>query len=216
VVVPDPGYLKEVRRLCDKHNVLMVCDEVQTGLGRTGKMMGYDHEGVKPDILTLGKALSGGMMPISGVVCNDDLMMLIQPGDYGSTFAYNPLACAIAKEAVQVIVEEGLTERAAQLGDVFREELETVKSPLIKERRGKGLLRAIELVRDAHVDGGDLTEEMRKVGFLARATHQYNVRMAPALIITKEEIKKGTDLVKEAIKNLEKVSSERLKTQMHA
>ena len=142
VIVPEPGYLSSVRKICDKYNVLFIADEVQTGIGRTGKLLACDHENVKPDILILGKALSGGVYPVSAVLCNDDIMLCIQPGEHGSTFGGNPLACAVAKTALEVVIDENLSDNANLMGNIFREELNKLNSSIIKEIRGKGLLNA--------------------------------------------------------------------------
>lgn len=139
VIIPDEGYLRQVKDLCVKHNVLMILDEVQTGFGRTGKLMAYDWEGMKPDIVSVGKALSGGTMPVSAAFCNNDIMMNVKPGDHGSTYGGNPLAMAVSRAAIKALVEEGMVENAAKMGEILGGELSSIKSPVIKETRGRGL-----------------------------------------------------------------------------
>ena len=156
VIVPDPGYLSSVRKICDKYNVLFIADEVQTGIGRTGKLLACDHENVKPDILILGKALSGGVYPVSAVLCNDDIMLCIQPGEHGSTFGGNPLACAVAKTALEVVIDENLSDNANLMGNIFREELNKLNSSIIKEIRGKGLLNAIEIKKTSSISAWEI------------------------------------------------------------
>ncbi|MDB5226772.1 MAG: oat [Bacteroidota bacterium] len=211
VVVPDEGYLTKVRALCTKYNVLMVADEVQTGIGRTGKMMACDHENVKPDILILGKALSGGTMPVSAVLANDDIMLVIKPGEHGSTFGGNPLACRVAIASLQVIVEEKLAENAAKMGEVFRNELNKNKMPIMELVRGKGLLNAI--VIKTHESGehnwntpGELAWniclKMRDNGLLAKPTHGNIIRFAPPLIINEAQIKEAVNIIKTSVEQV--------------
>ena len=191
VVVPDQGYLEGVRRLCDKYNVLFIADEVQTGIGRTGKLLASDYENAKPDILILGKALSGGVFPVSAVLANDEVMMCIKPGEHGSTFGGNPLACAVAKAALEVIIEEDLAENAYNLGEYFREELNKfIKDSLIvKLVRGKGLLNAI-VINDTEESktAWNICLEMKNNGLLAKPTHGNIIRFAPPLTITKNQL----------------------------
>jgi ornithine--oxo-acid transaminase len=191
VVVPDEGYLEGVRNLCSKYNVLYIADEVQTGIGRTGKMLASDYENSKPDILILGKALSGGVFPVSAVLANDEIMMCIKPGEHGSTFGGNPIACVVAKAALEVIVEERLSENAYELGIYFREKLnEFIKtSTLVNLVRGKGLLNAIVINDSENSETAwNLCVQMKENGLLAKPTHGNIIRFAPPLTITKEQL----------------------------
>ena len=191
VVVPDKGYLEGVRRLCDKYNVLFIADEVQTGIGRTGKLLASDYENAKPDILILGKALSGGVFPVSAVLANNEVMMCIKPGEHGSTFGGNPLACAVAKAALEVIIEEDLAENAFNLGEYFREELNKFikDSSIVKLVRGKGLLNAIVINdKEESKTAWNICLEMKNNGLLAKPTHGNIIRFAPPLTITKNQL----------------------------
>ena len=203
VVVPDEGYLEGVRRLCDKYNVLFIADEVQTGIGRTGKLLASDYENAKPDLLILGKALSGGVFPVSAVLANNEVMMCIKPGEHGSTFGGNPLACAVAKAALEVIIEEDLAENAYNLGEYFRSELNKFikDSPIVKLVRGKGLLNAI-VINDTEESNTawNLCLEMKNNGLLAKPTHGNIIRFAPPLTITKNQL---DDCIKIIIDTLE-------------
>jgi len=189
IIIPDKGYLNKAYQLCKQYNVLFIADEVQTGLGRTGKLLACDYENVKPDILILGKALSGGVLPVSAVLANDHIMLNIKAGQHGSTYGGNPLACAVAMTALQIIKDEKLTENAFIMGNYLRKKLEAIKikSSIIKEIRGKGLLNAIEIN-----DNGDLAWDiclrLKEYGLLAKPTHGNIIRLAPPLIITKKEI----------------------------
>lgn len=191
VYVPDEGYLKGASELCKKYNVLFIADEVQTGIARTGKLIACYHENVQPDILILGKALSGGMYPVSAVLANDEIMNVIKPGQHGSTFGGNPLACAIATAALDVVEEENLSERAEELGELFRSEIEKVieKTDLITKVRGKGLLNAI-LINDTPESSTawNICLKLRDNGLLAKPTHGNIIRLAPPLVITEEQI----------------------------
>ena len=202
VVVPHEGYLKGVRDLCTQYNVLMIADEVQTGLARTGRMLACDHENVKPDILVLGKALSGGTMPVSAVLCNDEIMMTIKPGEHGSTYGGNPLACAVAMEALQVLKDEKMAENAEQLGNQFRAALEDLKTKTDKIVlvRGKGLLNAVVINdnEDSHA-AWDICVKMAEMGLLAKPTHGNIIRFAPPLCITEDEIKTAIEIISNAI-----------------
>ena len=188
VVVPDDGYLEGVRKLCNKYNVLFIADEVQTGIGRTGKLLATDYENAKPDILILGKALSGGVFPVSAILANNDIMMCIKPGEHGSTFGGNPLACVVAKAALEVIVNEKLADNAMELGNYFRSELSKFikTSSLVNLVRGKGLLNAI-VINDSETSetAWNLCVEMKNNGLLAKPTHGNIIRFAPPLTITK-------------------------------
>ena len=187
VVIPPDGYLSQAREICTQNNVLMVADEIQTGLGRTGKMLACEHENIKPDMVALGKAISGGMYPVSAVVASKEVLGVFNPGDHGSTFGGNPLGCAVAREALDVIVEENLVERAAEMGDYLMECLAEINSPYVDLYRGKGLLVGIVLKPEA---GGArrFCEALQKRGVLAKETHEVVIRLAPPLVIEKEEL----------------------------
>ena len=184
VIVPQEGYLKKAREICKKNNVLFILDEIQTGLGRTGKLFAYQYEDAEPDILILGKALGGGVYPISAICANDDIMEVFTPGDHGSTFGGNPLACAVGQAALKVIIEENLAENAFLMGEYFLKGLRELKSPVIKEVRGKGLLIGVELKEKAR----PYCEKLMEKGILAKDTREDVIRFAPPLIIQKEEI----------------------------
>ncbi|NJL92287.1 MAG: ornithine--oxo-acid transaminase [Anaerolineae bacterium] len=186
ILAPD-GYLKQVREICNRHNILMIADEIQTGLGRTGKLFASDHEGVRADMVTLGKALSGGFYPVSAVVASDEILGVFHPGDHGSTFGGNPLGCAVARAALQVLQEENLAQNAAEMGAYFMERLEEVNSPHILEVRGRGLLIGVELKPSA---GGArrFCEALQSAGILCKETHQHIIRFAPPLVISRQEI----------------------------
>ena len=185
VVVPDAGYFKGVRDLCSEYNVLMVADEIQTGLARTGKMLACDHENVRPDVLILGKALSGGVLPVSAVLCDDEIMMTIKPGEHGSTYGGNPLACAVAMTALQVLKDENLAANAETMGNLLRSEIEKLNSPFISIVRGKGLLNAI-VIKHANPDAAwELCLLLKENGLLAKPTHGDKIRFAPPLVINK-------------------------------
>lgn len=187
VIVPPTGYLKEVRRICDNHNILLLADEIQTGLGRTGRLFACDHEGVRPDVMILGKALAGGMYPVSAVLASKEILGLFRPGDHGSTFGGNPLGAAVAIEAMTVLAEEGLIDNARRLGEYFQERLAEIPSPHIKEVRGKGLLIGIELKPEAG-DARRFCEALQEKGILCKETHEHVIRFAPPLVIKREEI----------------------------
>lgn len=203
VVVPDKDYLKKCYDLCNQHNVLFIADEIQTGIGRTGKMLCCEHENIRPDIVVLGKALSGGVLPVSAVLCDDEIMMTISPGQHGSTFGGFPLANAVATAAMKVVLEERLAEKAEKLGRIFRVEISKIKSPFIKLIRGKGLLNAIEIQPHNGKTAWDVCIEMAKNGLLAKPTHQHIIRFAPPLVITEEQLREGIKIIKESINSLE-------------
>ena len=207
VYVPDEGYLKNASELCKKYNVLFVADEVQTGIARTGKLIACHHENVQPDILVLGKALSGGMYPVSAVLANDNIMQVIHPGQHGSTFGGNPLACAVAVAALDVVVEEKLSERAEELGKFFRAEIQKIiaKTDLIYQVRGKGLLNAI-LVNDTPESptAWNLCMQFAENGLLAKPTHGNIIRLAPPLVITKEQLLECVAIIEKVILNYKK------------
>ncbi|MFN4075368.1 MAG: ornithine--oxo-acid transaminase [Cloacibacterium sp.] len=207
VYVPDEGYLKNASELCKKHNVLFVADEVQTGIARTGKLIACHHENVQPDILILGKALSGGMYPVSAVLANNEIMKVIHPGQHGSTFGGNPLACAVAVAALDVVEEEKLSERAEELGKFFRAEIQKIiaKTDLIYQVRGKGLLNAI-LVNDTPESptAWNLCMQFAENGLLAKPTHGNIIRLAPPLVITKEQLLECVAIIEKVILNYKK------------
>ena len=198
VVVPDDGYLEGVRKLCDEYNVLFIADEVQTGIARTGRMLATDYEDAKPDILILGKALSGGVFPVSAVFANDEVMLCIKPGEHGSTFGGNPLACAVAKAALEVVIEEDLASNAEKLGAYFRNKMNEYisKSDLVTLVRGKGLLNAIVINDDEKSSTAwDLCVKMKMNGLLAKPTHGNIIRFAPPLVINKEQLDTCIDII---------------------
>jgi ornithine--oxo-acid transaminase len=204
IVVPDDSYLKEIRALCDKHNVLLICDEIQTGIARTGKLLCHEWAGIKPDMVLLGKAISGGMYPVSCVLGRKEVMLTVEPGTHGSTYGGNPLGCAVAIRALEIIRDEKMVERAEKLGQIFREGLQDLNSPMIATIRGKGLLNAI-VIDEAKTNGHsawDLCMVMKEKGLLAKPTHQNIIRLAPPLVITEEEIAKALRIIGEAIEEL--------------
>ena len=206
VIVPDNGYLREVRRLCSKYNVLMVADEIQTGIGRTGKMLATDYEDARPDILVLGKALSGGVLPVSAVLCDDPVMLCIKPGEHGSTFGGNPLSAAVATEALKVLLDEGLIENAYNLGKIFRYQLQkfTENSDLVKLVRGKGLLNAIVINDIPKSDTAwNICIKLRDNGLLAKPTHGNIIRFAPPLVITEEQLNECISIITDTIRSFE-------------
>ncbi|KAJ7868571.1 ornithine-oxo-acid aminotransferase [Mycena olivaceomarginata] len=218
IIVPPPTYLPAVAALCKKHNVLLICDEIQTGLGRTGKMLAIDHAGIRPDIVLLGKALSGGVYPVSAVLADKDVMLCIQPGEHGSTYGGNPLACAVAIAALDVLVEEDLSARAARLGEVFRSSVLALKSPYIKTVRGLGLLNAVVIDEDAcnaarAARGQDVAGNKRRTawqfclllkarGVLVKTTHGNVVRFAPPLVIEEADLVKAVEIIGECLVDL--------------
>lgn len=201
VVVPDNGYLKGVRELCTKYNVLFVADEVQTGLCRTGKLLACDHENVKPDILVLGKALSGGILPVSAVLASNEIMLTIKPGEHGSTYGGNPLACAVAIEALKVLKEEKLAENSERLGALFREEMNKLKAEtdLITVVRGRGLFNAIVIKEKNGKSAWDVCMKFAELGLLAKPTHGDIIRFAPPLVITEEQLMNCVAIIRKAI-----------------
>lgn len=203
VVVPTEGYLKGVRALCTKYNVLFIADEVQTGLARTGKMLACDHEDVKPDILVLGKALSGGTMPVSAVLASNEIILTIKPGEHGSTYGGNPLACAVAMEALQVLKDENLAQNAEVLGIIFRAEMNKLKSEtdVITEVRGKGLFNAIVIKEKNGKTAWDVCLQFAEEGLLAKPTHGDIIRFAPPLVITKEQLMECVTIIRNVILN---------------
>lgn len=199
VYVPHDGYLSGIRALCDKFNCLFVADEVQTGIARTGKMLACDHEGVRPDILILGKAISGGVLPVSAVLADDEIMMTIKPGEHGSTYGGFPLACKVSIAALEVIKDEHLAENAERLGKIFREELKAMNSPAVELVRGKGLLNAAVIKPTDGKEAWDLCEIMAENGLLAKPTHQHIIRFAPPLVITEEQLHEGLEIIRKSL-----------------
>ena len=199
VFVPDDGYLAKSYDLCKKNNVLFIADEVQTGIARTGKLLACDHENVRPDILILGKALSGGAMPVSAVLADDEIMLTIKPGEHGSTFGGNPVAARVAIAALEVVKEEKLAEKAEYLGKIFREELGNVKSEMIELVRGKGLLNAVVIRPKNGFEAWDVCVKMKDMGLLAKPTHGNIIRFAPPLVISEQQLREAIAIIKEAI-----------------
>ncbi len=199
VILPYVGYLNGVRKLCTRNNVLMVADEIQTGLGRTGKILACDHENVRPDILILGKALSGGVLPVSAVLADDEIMLTINPGEHGSTYGGNPLACQVAVAALEVLKDEALAENAERMGEIFREKLKLINSPRIAVVRGKGLFNAIVIKSLNGISAWDICIKMMENGLLAKPTQENIIRFAPPLVINEEQILQAASIVKESI-----------------
>ena len=199
VYVPDDGYLKKAYELCKAKNVLFIADEIQTGIARTGKMLACDHEGVKPDMLLLGKALSGGVIPVSAVLASDDVMLCIKPGEHGSTFGGFPLACKVAIAALEVVKEENLMQKAEHLGEIFRNYMRNIKSEMITLVRGRGLLNAIIIKPKNGKEAWDVCLKMRDLGVLAKPTHGDIIRFAPPLVITEEQLLDACKRIEEAI-----------------
>jgi len=199
VYVPDDGYLAKAYALCKKRNVLFIADEVQTGIARTGKLLACDHENVRPDILILGKALSGGVYPVSAVLADDEVMLCIKPGQHGSTFGGNPVAAKVAIAALEVIREEKLAENAARLGEVFRSEMKKIQSEMIETVRGKGLLNAIVIRPKGNKTAWDVCLAMKENGVLAKPTHDHIIRFAPPLVINEEQLHEAIGLIRQSI-----------------
>lgn len=202
VIVPEEGYLTKVSQLCREYNVLFIADEIQTGLARTGKMLACDYEEVRPDILILGKALSGGMMPVSAVLADDDIMLTIQPGQHGSTFGGNPLACRVSIASLDVIKNENLVENAFAMGKIFREEISSWRHHLVKEVRGKGLLNAIEVLSEQKEVATEICMRMSKSGLLAKPTHGDKIRFAPPLVIQEEQLYTALSIIRASLDSI--------------
>ena len=202
VFVPEDGYLKVAFDLCKKNNVLFIADEVQTGLGRTGKMLACDHEGVRPDMLILGKALSGGVMPVSAVLADNDIMLCIKPGEHGSTFGGNPLACKVAIAALKVLKDEGLAENADRLGKIFRNEMKKLEQEheMVELVRGKGLLNAVVIKPRNGKTAWDVCLALKENGLLAKPTHEHIIRFAPPLVITEDQIMEAVEIIHDTLK----------------
>jgi ornithine--oxo-acid transaminase len=203
VFVPDKGYLKKAYDLCKSKNVLFIADEVQTGIARTGKLLGCDHELVRPDILILGKALSGGVLPVSAVLADDDIMLTIKPGEHGSTFGGNPLAAKVAIAALEVVKDENLAENSDRLGRIFREEFRSINSDMIELVRGKGLLNAVVIRPKKGKEAWDVCLAMKENGVIAKPTHGHIIRFAPPLVITEIQLREAIGLIKETFKIFE-------------
>ncbi len=199
VMVPDEGYLTKAYQMCKDKNVLFIADEVQTGIARTGKLLACDHENVRPDVLILGKALSGGAYPVSAVLADDDIMLTIKPGEHGSTFGGNPVAARVAVAALEVVKEENLAERAEQLGQIFRNEIEKIDSDMIELVRGKGLLNAVVIRPKNGKTAWDVCVKMAENGLLAKPTHDHIIRFAPPLVISEEELMQAIDIIKKSL-----------------
>ena len=204
VVIPTDGYLKGVRDLCTKYNVLFIADEIQTGLARTGTLLACDHENVRPDILILGKALSGGTIPVAAVLADDIVMLQIKPGEHGSTYGGNPLACAVAMKALEVIKSEKMVENSFKMGEILRAELANLNSPFIASIRGRGLLNAIVIKHENPEAAWDLCIYLKELGILAKPTHGDKIRFAPPLIITEAQIKEAVQLIGKGLEQLAK------------
>lgn len=214
IVIPPAGYLQRVRDLCTKHKVLLICDEIQTGLGRTGKMLAVEHEGIRPDMITLGKALSGGVYPVSAVLADKEVMLTIKPGEHGSTYGGNPLGCAVAEAALDVLVEEKLCERAETLGAKFRSDLTQLQhsgeAPMLVEVRGRGLFNAIVIDSSKSQkkrSAWQLCLLLKSKGVLCKPTHVNIVRLSPPLVITEEQVQRGFEIIKEALQELDTVET---------
>ncbi|THH19164.1 hypothetical protein EW146_g1940 [Bondarzewia mesenterica] len=208
IIVPPEGYLKKVRELCTKHNVLLICDEIQTGLCRTGKLLCCEHDNVRPDIVLLGKALSGGLYPVSAVLADREVMLCIKPGEHGSTYGGNPLGCAVAITALDVLLEERLAERAEALGEKFRESVRAIGSPLVKLVRGRGLLNAIVIDESKSVKGRTAWQFcllLKSRGLLAKPTHVNIIRFAPPLVISEDDIVKSVKIIEQSLVDLDKL-----------
>jgi len=202
VFVPDDNYIKDCYNICKKHNVLFVADEVQSGIARTGRLLCCEYAEIKPDIVILGKAISGGVLPVSAVLSSREIMLNIKPGEHGSTFGGFPLACTVATAALEVIRDEKLTEKAEALGKIFRAELRKIKSPFIKLVRGKGLLNAIIIEPKDGIEAWDVCIKLKENGLLAKPTHQHIIRFAPPLVITEEQIMECIDIIKNTLLEL--------------
>ncbi|KAF8624043.1 hypothetical protein AX15_006063 [Amanita polypyramis BW_CC] len=210
VVVPEDGYLTQVHELCKEHNVLLICDEIQTGLGRTGKMLACEWDNVRPDVILLGKALSGGVYPVSAVLADKDIMLCIRPGEHGSTYGGNPLGCAVAVTALQVLVDEELVERARRLGEVFRAGIRGFNSPLVATVRGKGLFNAVVIDESKSTKrrtAWQLCLLLKSRGVLAKPTHVNTIRFSPPLVITEVDLLKAIKIIGECLKDLDKLET---------
>jgi ornithine aminotransferase len=202
VVVPDDGYLKACYDICKRHNVLFIADEIQSGIGRSGRLLACDWEGVKPDILVLGKALSGGVTPVSAVFANDEIMLTIKPGEHGSTYGGNPLACAVGMAALDVVRDEKLAENADRMGKIFRSEVAKINHKMIKKVRGKGLLNAVVTEPSGDVKAWDICVMLKEKGLLAKPTHEHIIRFTPPLIINEAQMHKSIGIIKSVFESI--------------
>ncbi|KGN82689.1 ornithine--oxo-acid aminotransferase [Porphyromonadaceae bacterium COT-184 OH4590] len=202
VVVPDEGYLKACYDICKKHNVLFIADEIQSGIGRSGRLLACDWENVKPDILILGKALSGGVTPVSAVLANDEIMLTIKPGEHGSTYGGNPLACAVGIAALEVVRDEKLSENADKMGEIFRTEISKIKHKMIKKVRGKGLLNAVVTEPQGNIKAWDVCMLLKEQGLLAKPTHEDIIRFTPPLVITEPQMYEATKIIKNVFESI--------------
>lgn len=202
VVVPDEGYLKACYDICKKHNVLFIADEIQSGIGRSGRLLACDWENVKPDILILGKALSGGVTPVSAVLANDEIMLTIKPGEHGSTYGGNPLACAVGIAALEVVRDEKLSENADKMGEIFRTEISKIKHKMIKKVRGKGLLNAVVTEPQGNIKAWDVCMLLKEQGLLAKPTHEDIIRFTPPLVITETQMYEATKIIKNVFESI--------------
>ena len=198
VIVPEEGYLRGIRKITRDNNVLMILDEVQTGFGRTGKMFAFQHEGIKPDILAVGKALGGGVYPVAAILADNAIMNVFSPGDHGSTFGGNPLAAAVGSAALDVLVEEKLAEKSAELGKYFKDRLLEMKSPYVKEIRGKGLFIGVEIKKESG-SARPFCEKLMEMGLLCKETHTHTIRFAPPLIITRDELDQALEIIRKVL-----------------
>jgi ornithine--oxo-acid transaminase len=187
VIIPPEGYLKAIRELCDQHKILMMVDEIQTGFGRCGKMFAFEHEGIRPDVVVVGKALGGGVYPVSAMLSNEEVMNVFRPGDHGSTFGGNPLGAAVAKAALDVLIDENLIEKSLELGNYFVNRLRSINSPAVKEVRGKGLMIGVE-IKEEYGNARKYCEKLMEEGMLCKETHETTIRFTPPLVITKAEL----------------------------
>ena len=202
VVVPDDGYLKACYDICKRHNVLFIADEIQSGIGRSGRLLACDWEGVKPDILVLGKALSGGVTPVSAVFANDEIMLTIKPGEHGSTYGGNPLACAVGMAALDVVRDEKLAENADRMGKIFRSEVAKINHKMIKKVRGKGLLNAVVTEPSGDVKAWDICVMLKEKGLLAKPTHEHIIRFTPPLIINESQMSEAVAIIKSVFESI--------------
>jgi ornithine--oxo-acid transaminase len=198
VIIPRDGYLKDIRRICDDNNVVLILDEIQTGLGRTGKLLAEEHEGIEADMTLIGKALSGGLYPVSAVLSNTEIMDVLNPGEHGSTFGGNPLACAVARAALRVLVKEKMVENSAAMGEYFLNGLKTLKNPLINDVRGRGLMIGLEFIPEK-TNARTYCESLKDNGLLCKETHKNIIRFAPPLVATKEDIDYALDIIQGVI-----------------
>ncbi len=199
VIIPPKGYLQKVREICDKNNVILILDEIQTGLGRTGTLLAEEHEGIEADLTLIGKALSGGFYPVSAVLSNKEVLEILKPGQHGSTFGGNPLACSIARAALKVLVDEDMIKNSKELGDYFLSELKKIENKNIKDIRGRGLMIAIELHEGTMGGARAVAEKLKELGILCKETHTYTIRFAPPLMIKKEEVDWALDRIKQVL-----------------